>query len=309
LSLRSTLPILAAAALLTACSEPEAPTVAAPPTPAASDPPPPPEPPPATAGAPTQGEPSATEPAGTEPAASDPAAPEPAVEEAPEAEAAVVGDAPSAVAKPAKQEAAVKKKGPLELRIESGGRATFLIDAPLEKIRGNWSRFGGKLLVDTSDLNRTRGEVTMDLSTLKTTTFGNPKRDGKQTRDALNWMEIGPDVSSELQSKYKVARFVIEEITGATGSTGQQTVTARGKLTLHGITLAQAVKLDVTLEGPAGAPTAVRIKSASPFVVSLKGHDVKPRDLAGRFIAGALEKVGEKITDSSQVSIEVRAVR
>ena len=42
--------------------------------------------------------------------------------------------------------------------------------------------------------------------------------------------------------------------------------------------------------------------------VSLKEHDVKPRDVAGKFLAGSLEKVGDKITDTAQVSMTVDAI-
>jgi polyisoprenoid-binding protein YceI len=246
-------------------------------------------------------------PAETAQAAPGPAVGTPAVEAA--AAEAPVADAPVGEA-PADTPAAGKPaSGVASFDVVQASSGAFLIDAPLEKIRGKWNRFGGGLQVDLADPNKTRGEVTMDLSTLKTHTFGNPGKDARQTGHALNWMEIGPDVTPELRSKYAIARFSIESISGATAATGTQQVTAKGKLTLHGITLPQTVKLAVTFEGPAGAPTAVRIRTAAPMVVSLKGHDVKPRDLAGRFIAGALERVGEKVTDSSQVTLDIRATR
>ena len=57
------------------------------------------------------------------------------------------------------------------------------------------------------------------------------------------------------------------------------------------------------------APTAFRIRTVSPMAVSLKGYDIKPRDLAGRFLSGALEKVGNKIIDIAQVSLDITARR
>jgi polyisoprenoid-binding protein YceI len=234
-----------------------------------------------------------------------PAAEAPAEAAATEPEPADTPSAPAA----ADKKVAKAPAGPARFDVASAGTATFLIDAPLEKIKGRWNRFGGRLNIDFSDLNATRGEVTMDLSTLKTTTFGNPGKDGRQTGHALNWMEIGPDVTPELRKKNMTARFVIESVSGATGASGTQKVAAKGKLTLHGITLPKTVNLVVTIEGQKDAPTSVRIKTASPMRVSLKGHDVKPRDLAGRFLAGALERVGEKVTDSTQVMIDVTATR
>jgi hypothetical protein len=35
---------------------------------------------------------------------------------------------------------------------------------------------------------------------------------------------------------------------------------------------------------------------------------VKPRDITGKFLQGALEKVGDKIVDRVQISLKLRAV-
>jgi len=35
---------------------------------------------------------------------------------------------------------------------------------------------------------------------------------------------------------------------------------------------------------------------------------VKPRDLAGKFLAGALEKIGQKIDDSVEISLDLTAM-
>jgi len=43
--------------------------------------------------------------------------------------------------------------------------------------------------------------------------------------------------------------------------------------------------------------------------ISMKEHDVKPRDVAGKFLDGALERVGKKIDDVAQISLDVSASR
>jgi len=51
------------------------------------------------------------------------------------------------------------------------------------------------------------------------------------------------------------------------------------------------------------------VGKSEPLKLSLKEHDIKPRDLAGKFLAGALEKVGQKIDDTVQISLDLKASR
>jgi polyisoprenoid-binding protein YceI len=199
-------------------------------------------------------------------------------------------------------------------QVESSGRASFLIDAPLEKIKGAWSRLGGEFTVDPAHLDATRGEVTLDLSTLKITTFEDPNQNQRQAEHAINWMEIGNEVSADVRAKNRTARFRVEKVVSVTpaafgAGSASALATLSGTLTLHGITSPQEVLVEVSAEGDPGAPSALRVVSKKPLTLSLKHHDVKPRDLAGRFISGALEQVGQKISDTVQVSFDFRATR
>jgi hypothetical protein len=67
------------------------------------------------------------------------------------------------------------------------------------------------------------------------------------------------------------------------------------------------VKLAALFSGPPDAPTRVQVTTLEPLRISLKQHDVKPRDVAGKFLKGALEQVGEKIVDEVQVSFDFNA--
>ena len=193
----------------------------------------------------------------------------------------------------------------------ASGTATFLIDAPLEKIKGRSTKVRGSLDVDPGNLKASKGQIDLDLDDLKTETFSEADKNTAQTGHAKNWMEIGPDVDAKRREENRWARFSIKSIDDASASKVTPgtpvTLTASGDLWLHGVTSPKTVKVNVTFEGPADAPTAAHVTTAEPFRISLKEHDVKPRDLAGKFLAGALEKIGQKIDDSAQISLDLVA--
>lgn len=66
------------------------------------------------------------------------------------------------------------------------GKSTFLIPAPLEKIKGIAEDTKGTIFLDIEDLNRSRGEVFFKLSTLKTQTFSDPGKNETQSQHARN---------------------------------------------------------------------------------------------------------------------------
>lgn len=239
--------------------------------------------------------------------AAEPAAATPSAEAEPAPATGAEAEAPSPAASPAAQ------PEPGTFRVASGS-ASFLIDAPLEKIKGSWSRVGGSLEIDPADLTKTRGRVTVDVSSLKTHTFGIPDKDARQGGHALNWMEVGSEVDAATRARYSTATFTVDRVERAAPSAleaGKLRVkaTVRGTLSLHGKTSKHSVDVEVTFDGPANAPTGASIRTAAPFPVSLEHHDIKPRDLTGRFLAGALEKIGQKITDAALVNLELRAKR
>jgi polyisoprenoid-binding protein YceI len=209
------------------------------------------------------------------------------------------------------------------------GSATFLIDAPLEKIKGRSTKVRGTLHLDPQNLKASKGQIEVDLDDLKTETFQDAEKNKSQTGHSKNWLEIGTDVEEKRREENRWARFTIKSIdddpakaqaadspakaqTGGTGvvnAAGRTSVTVRatGEMWIHGVSAPKTVIATVTFAGPAEAPTSVRVVTSQPIAVSLKEHDVKPRDLAGKFLAGALEKVGQKIDDSVQISLDLTA--
>ena len=171
--------------------------------------------------------------------------------------------------------------------------------------------------VDPADLKTGKGQIEVDLEDLKTETFGDAEKDTSQTGHAKNWFEIGPDVEAKRREENRWVRFTIKAIddanpvklAAAEAKNGQRSVTvqATGDLWLHGVTSSKKVNVALTLDGPPEAPTSLRIVTSQPLKVSLKEHDVKPRDLAGKFLSGALEKIGQKIDDTVQISLDLTA--
>jgi polyisoprenoid-binding protein YceI len=218
--------------------------------------------------------------------------------------------AASGAARTAPSAAGAASAGQKRLEV-SNGTATFLIDAPLEKIKGRSTKVRGNLDIDPQNLKASKGQIELDLDDLKTETFADDGKNKAQTEHSKNWLEIGPDVDAKHREENRWARFTIksiEETSAAKAADGTPvTMKASGDLWLHGVSSPKTVTATVTIVGPSDAPTSVHVVTSQPLRVSLKEHDVKPRDLAGKFLAGALEKIGQKIDDDVQISLDLTA--
>ena len=134
-------------------------------------------------------------------------------------------------------------------------------------------------------------------------------------------MEIGADSPNRETDRWARFTFAKATVDGAVtkladvpaqvgGSDRRFSITASGNLWLHGVTSPKTVVLSVVAHAgatPDAPPASLHVETTSPMAVSLKEHDVKPRDVAGKFLAGSLEKVGDKITDTAKVSIVLDA--
>jgi polyisoprenoid-binding protein YceI len=198
----------------------------------------------------------------------------------------------------------------------SVGKGSFLIDAPAEKIKGSSDEVSGTLDVTPKELAKTTGTIHVRLSTLRTHTFDDADKNTSQTEHARNWMEVGNDASAATRMKFEWATLKITSIEATPASLadakeegGARVIKAKVScdLTLHGVTSKKTVPVTVRLKGTGEAPTELTIKTDEPMSVSLKEHDVKPRDKVGTFLNGALERIGKKIDDKVQVSFEATA--
>lgn len=203
------------------------------------------------------------------------------------------------------------------------------IQAPIETTRFQLGGATGELKVDLDDLKKTSGTIKIDLLNIKSYSFADPDKNSKQTEHMLNWFEIGPDVDQKTREKNRWAEFKINKITKAEPSSLKAAksfsdeigtgyffnITATGELTVHGIKSPKTVELAVSIWNvdPAGkrytkAKRVMLMRTVKPIEISMKQHDVKPRDTTGQFLSKALSVVGLKIADEVLISFDLRAV-
>jgi len=201
------------------------------------------------------------------------------------------------------------------------------IPAPIETTRFQNDSISGSLTVDFNDLTKTRGTVKIDLTAIQSMTFGDAGKNKTQTEHMMNWFEIGPDIAADVRNKNRWVTFKINKISSAVPQSIKQAkpltdeigtahafkITAKGDLTVHGITKPKTVELSIVIYNvnPAGnrykeAKRIVVLRTRSPLGVSLNEHDVKPRDTGGKFLAKALSVVGLKIADTAEISLDLR---
>lgn len=187
--------------------------------------------------------------------------------------------------------------------------ATFLVDAPLEKIKGRYARVGGWVKVDVRDLTTAHGELRVDLSSLSTHTFPQAHRNSQQTDHALQWMEVAAGAGKAAKRGFRKARFRIQGIERAepaVASTQAPTRAAvRWQLQLHGVGVDKTVGVIATFAGARG-PVEMGIRTESPLVVSMVEHDIKPRDELGKLMTNLLAELGQKVVDDVQVSLDLK---
>jgi len=210
--------------------------------------------------------------------------------------------------------------------IDPKGKTTIDMPAPKEHIKAETTASGGSLDVDLMNLANTRGEVKIDMSTITTHTFDDPKQDGTQTEHARNWLEVGTLVTPEEREKNRWALYAIRSIDGLSaadvtkiaptkdgeGDVRTVTLTAHGEFLLHGRKVDKEAPLEVALHYPSGAaatstPSSVVVKTKAPFHITLAEHDVKPRDNFGKLAQGSLSILGTKVANVADVSFELRA--
>jgi len=202
------------------------------------------------------------------------------------------------------------------------------IDMPglKEHIMADTDAAAGKLDVDLMHLANTRGEVKIDLTTLKTHTFaGDDDKNQAQTNHARNWLQVGDAATADEKAANRYAVFAIQSVDGLSapdvskvaptkdGGEDIRTVTAtvHGEFLVHGHKANKDVPIEARFHYPAGAkadsnPTRIDITSKSPLKVTLKEHDVHPRDNFGK-IASWTTALVSKVAETADVSLDLHA--
>jgi hypothetical protein len=192
-----------------------------------------------------------------------------------------------------------------------------------EHIRGATTAATGTLDVVSADLAQSRGLVRVDLSTFSTHTFDDPEKNATQTKHARTWLEAVVD--GRVNDSMRWADFAIRSIdnlsatdvrTVAAEREGSDdvrrvTMTVRGDLLVHGHRIPKDDVVDVSFYYPAGAPpeskpTRIGIQSKQPMRVTLKEHDVTPRDPAGQLLAWTTSLIS-KVAETADIRVALAA--
>jgi hypothetical protein len=200
------------------------------------------------------------------------------------------------------------------------------IDMPglKEHITADTTAAAGKLDVDIANLANTRGDVKVDLSTLATHTFKDD-RDSSQTTHAKNWLEVGDGASADAKKANQYAVFAIQTLDNISASDVSKvaatkdgnddirtvTATAHGEFLVHGHKAVKEVPIEARFHYPAGAaptsnPTRIDIKSTTPLHVTLKEHDVHPRDNLGK-LADWTSNLVSKVAETADITLDIHA--
>lgn len=208
--------------------------------------------------------------------------------------------------------------------IDPASKTTIDMPGIKEHIKADTDAASGSLQVDVTNLANTRGEVKIDLTTLKTHTFGDD-RDGSQTNHARNWLEVGEQTAADVKKLNHDALFAIKSVdkisaadvskVAATkdGDDDVRTVTAtvHGEFLVHGHKANKDVPIEARFHYPSGAaadskPTKIDIKSTEPLHVTLKEHDVHPRDNIGKLTDWTANLIS-KVAETADVTLDLHA--
>jgi len=233
-----------------------------------------------------------------------------------------VAPAASSVAPSVARESAVVVK----YALDPAGKTSIDMPAPKEHIKADTSAAAGELQIDLTNLASSRGEVKVDVTTLKTHTFDDAAKDTKQTEHALTWLEVGDKVTPEVREKNRWVTFAIRSIDGASASNLTKvaseksgdgevrvvTLHAHGDFLLHGHKVDKDAALEIRFHYPAGAPadakpTLLDVTSKAPLHVVLAEHEVKPRDNLGAIAQSALGLLGTKVAETADVTLDLHA--
>lgn len=179
-------------------------------------------------------------------------------------------------------------------------KLSFVMDAPLEKIKGATTSGDGTITIDEADLKGVKGALVIDLSQIKLNTFADEGKNATQTGHMLNWFEIGEDVDAATKEKFRKATLAINGAKLAIKKDSQTHLMLEGDLTLHGITKKLVIDLLVSK-----TDTGYAVKTAIPFNVNLEDYDIRPRDLAGKILTKTLEALGQKVAKDAMVSVDM----
>lgn len=238
-------------------------------------------------------------------------------------------DKPSAQAAPESSALAPTKPAVMGSRTfsieKSSSKLDFLMDAPVEKIRGKLADAAvGDLQIDLEDITKSTGLVTIDIDGLeifqtkadeKTGKFGEETKSDLQNEHMRNWLEISKETKEEKRALYRKAQFSIKSIEAAgeknimkmSGAERKVAFKAKGDFLLHGRKTEKLTEMEATFKFEGDKPVSVTVKTTQPIPVNLDEHDVRPRDAIGTILQKTLSDLAPKVAKEAPINIEFEA--
>lgn len=224
---------------------------------------------------------------------------------------------------------ALPSKNAITFAVDPKSTTSVDMPAPKEHIKAGTDGAAGSIVIDPTNLANTRGEVKIDLLTLKTKTFGDAEKDKKQTDHAKTWLEVSDGADGKLPDDVKATNrwttYTIRSVDhlSATDLTKVaptkdaadevRTVfaTTKGDFVIHGHKVMREADVSVAFHyapgAPAEKPSFMVIKSTKPLRATLADHEVKPRDTFGKLATGAFNLLGTKVADIAEITLDLRA--
>jgi polyisoprenoid-binding protein YceI len=205
---------------------------------------------------------------------------------------------------------------------EGTSKATWEMDAPLEKIYGEIPGLKGDLFIDPADITKTTGRIDADVTKLdlfqqkrknpddEKSEFVEKSHNATQNEHARQWLEIDPKTDEAKRKVNEVSQFSISKVETSTPDVSKMTGNERkvsgmlsGQLLLHGHKADYSAKFDATFTYEGDKPKKVVVKTSEPIKVNLGQFEVQPHDAGGKTLAALSGKVAE----SAPVMIEFTA--
>lgn len=240
-------------------------------------------------------------------------------------------------AQPAKAAASL----PARFKAQERCQAAVELRAKEAKPRGTFRVCRGELEVDLLDLEKSKGKISIDVASIEMLEDGDGGRSDESTRQAQNWLDVGAsrpeaererlrwatftltaveDLSSTSAHKGKVIKLETdasavedaspEEDAEATPSLQARAVTftAKGYLVLHGVRVETSVPMRAVFHyarsaGADQVPARLTLESRRPLAISLRVHDIKPRDASGLFQARDMKLLGKVVGTEARVTL------
>jgi hypothetical protein len=208
----------------------------------------------------------------------------------------------------------------------AGSKATFIMDAPLEKIHGEAAdAVAGDLHIDFNNVTKSTGLVKVDLDKLvlyqqkrvnEQDQYSEREKVEKQNQHARAWLEIDPKAPADVREKNRWVEFKIEtianvqpqaDVTKMTGAERKITAVIAGDFRLHGRVSKKRVPIEATFKFAGDKPESVKIKTTAPMIVGLEEHDVRPREAFGKIAQATLDSLGKKVAKDAPIELEFSA--